>query len=70
MEEPKPLPCPFDGKRSHVVEIVDRFGTSRYEVVCSERYCRLGRPSYGRHFKTKSGAIRAWNKRAKNDEAR
>lgn len=56
-------PCPFCGAKPILDEISDwRWGTG-YEIHCPDETVEVGT----KRFRTKIGAIRAWNRRISND---
>lgn len=57
-------PCPFCGHKA-ILEDLDC--NPRFFVKCSNRYCGVEQAPL---YMSKASAIKAWNRRKKNDERR
>ena len=56
-------PCPFCGRKAHIVEIQSGRIITGYSVSCDDIYgCIAGVPM--QHYRTEGEAASAWNRRA------
>ena len=65
MKSAKLKPCPFCGRRAHLLKQAYRYRQAvrdHYGAVCINTRCCGGRLEY--FWLTERGAVRAWNRRA------